>query len=167
MCTLSLEQLLGLQLRADVAFQQPLHRWVQRAARNLHCRGRLPLGEAEPLQLQAGLLHLVRCHQLQSSKHVENQSAVMTNQQVLIEVWHRQHIAASLRACAHAQHATSEATPTRRQSSNTSPSKLSCGSGCIVAPPLPATGPAGSGAACALQAGDDSGEWAAARPGVW
>lgn len=83
-CTLLPEQLLSLRLRADMALQQPLHSRVQRAAHSLHCHGRLPLGEAEPLQLQAGLLHLVRCHQLQSSTYNDGQSAVTTNQQVLI-----------------------------------------------------------------------------------
>lgn len=106
LCTLLQEQPLSLRLGADVALQQPLHSGVQRAARNLHRRGRLPLGEAEPLQLQAGLLHLVHRHQLQSSRYDDRRPAVAAGQQVSLEVWHRQHIAASLCACAHAQHAT-------------------------------------------------------------
>lgn len=59
------EQLLCLWLGGDMPLQQPLHGRVQRAAAQLHRRGRLPLREAYPLQLHAGLLHLVQRHELQ------------------------------------------------------------------------------------------------------
>ncbi len=61
------EQLLCLWLGGDMPLQQPLHGRVQRAAAQLHRRGRLPLCEAYPLQLHAGLLHLVQRHELRAS----------------------------------------------------------------------------------------------------